>query len=418
MNAAGCMKALCLAGRIILENGGETYRAEDTVRRMARALGLAEADAFAIPSGLFISFTDENGEPKTSLNRVYLRGTHLSRVDRVNQISRMLADGLIDPDELMDALTEASHIGRGRPWWWMPLAAFITAAGFAVMFGGGWIDVLLGGLCAAMTQVVPMILPRSESSTGMTGTLLGGMVCTFIPLAFHALTGHGATEAIIASAIMPLVPGLCMTNAVQDVLRGDMVSGVAHCARAVMVAAMVAGGALVGTFASNVFIPYDQMIMGAGGLSTWLRTLMLFPASFLAGAGFGMLQSAPKKAVVWGGVLGMIGYMAYWALMQLGVTEAPAMFLGMLLAAIGAQVSARKIKMISTVFVTISMMPMVPGLGLYRAMSALAQGDLSYGGEVGAHTMLLILMIAMGIGLASSMAGIRISGRRKGRMFQ
>jgi hypothetical protein len=31
----------------------------------------------------------------------------------------------------------------------------------------------------------------------------------------------------------------------QDILRGDMVSGVAHCARAVMVAAMVAGGALI-----------------------------------------------------------------------------------------------------------------------------------------------------------------------------
>ena len=45
MNAAGCLKALGLAGRIILENGGETYRAEDTVLRMAQALGLAEAIA-------------------------------------------------------------------------------------------------------------------------------------------------------------------------------------------------------------------------------------------------------------------------------------------------------------------------------------------------------------------------------------
>ena len=113
------MKALCLAGRIILENGGETYRAEDTVRRMARALGLSEADAFAIPSGLFISFTDENGEPKTSLNRVYLRGTHLARVDRVNQISRMLTDGLIDPDELCltsrICLDNLARFAKGEP---------------------------------------------------------------------------------------------------------------------------------------------------------------------------------------------------------------------------------------------------------------------------------------------------------------
>ena len=39
MNTAGRMKALTLAGRIILENGGETYRAEDTVLRMATVNG-------------------------------------------------------------------------------------------------------------------------------------------------------------------------------------------------------------------------------------------------------------------------------------------------------------------------------------------------------------------------------------------
>jgi len=416
MNAAGCMKALSLAGRIILENGGETYRAEDTVRRMARSLGISEADAFAIPSGLFISFTDEEGERKTSLNRVYLRGTHLARVDRVNQISRLLADGLLDPEELMDALHEASQIGRHRRWWVHPLAAFVSAAGFAVMFGGGWIDILIGGLCAALTQLVPYLLPRNESSTGMTATLVGGVVCGLIPLTFHSLTGLGVTEAMIASAVMPLVPGLSMTNAVQDILRGDMVSGVAHCARAVMVAAMVAGGALVGTYVSGAFGFSAQSAAEASTLPLLVQALIMTAASLVAGGGFGVLQSAPRKAVLCGGFLGMLGYMCYWFAMRLGAVEAAAMFAGMLAAAVGAQIAARRLKMISTVFVTISMMPMVPGLGLYRAMSALAQGNLAQGGGIAAHTMMLILMIALGIGLASSLAGMhRQALSRRGR---
>ena len=417
MNAAGCMKALCLAGRIILENGGETYRAEDTVRRMARALGLSEADAFAIPSGLFISFTDETGERKTSLNRVYLHGTHLARVDRVNQLSRMLADGLLDPDELYDALQEASRLGKHRPHWVMPLAAFISASGFALMFGGGWIDILIGGLCAALTQLVPYLLPKNDASTGMTATMLGGVICGLIPLAFHSLTGLGVTEAMIASAVMPLVPGLSMTNAVQDILRGDMVSGVAHCARAVMVAAMVAGGALVGTYISGLFGLSAQSASSASTLPLFAQALLMILASLLAGGGFGVLQSAPKKAVFCGGALGVAGYMSYWFVMQLGATETAAMFIGMLIAALGAQLASRRLKMITTVFVTISMMPMVPGLGLYRAMSALAQGDLALGGGIAAHTMMLILMIALGIGLASSLAGMHhhALNHRKGR---
>ena len=77
MSAAWRTRILSLAGRIILENGGETYRAEDTVTRMARAMGMTEVDVFGIPSGLFISYTDECGERETSVCRIFLHGTHL-----------------------------------------------------------------------------------------------------------------------------------------------------------------------------------------------------------------------------------------------------------------------------------------------------------------------------------------------------
>ena len=53
---ASCMDALQLAGRIIMENGGETYRAEETINRMGSGFGLDQVDSFAVPSGLFISY--------------------------------------------------------------------------------------------------------------------------------------------------------------------------------------------------------------------------------------------------------------------------------------------------------------------------------------------------------------------------
>ena len=46
------MEAVQLAGRIILENGGETYRVEDTVERMGRAFGCTKVEVFAVPSGV------------------------------------------------------------------------------------------------------------------------------------------------------------------------------------------------------------------------------------------------------------------------------------------------------------------------------------------------------------------------------
>ena len=414
MNAANCMKALRLAGRIILENGGETYRAEDTVIRMARSLGLSEPDAFGIPSGLFISFTDETGERRTSISRVYLRGTHLARVDRVNQISRMLSDGLLDAEELYDALMEASHIGKSMSRWYAPVTAMWTVAGFVVMFGGGWIDVLVGCLCGVLTQLIPRLFRSDDASSGMTSILLGGMVCVVIPLAFHSLTGLGVTEAIIAGAIMPLVPGLSMTNAVQDIMRGDMVSGVTHCARAIMIAAMVAGGALVGTHVCGMLHLAQQSEAAASALPFAVQIAVQSMTSLVAGSGFGALLYAPRKAIVWGGVLGMCGYMTYWLIMQ-GAPETAAMFMGALVASVGAQLAARKLRMIATVFVTIAILPMVPGLGLYRAMRALAQGELASGGAIAAHTMALIVMIALGIAFGAAMRGVFRSHSTHGR---
>ena len=251
LSASRRMKMLTLAGRVILENGGETYRAEDTVLRMAQAMDLKEPEAFCVPSGIFISFMDENGEPRTAVCRVHARGVHLARVDAVNQISRRLVAGQMGEGTLPDALAAAGELGRQEAFWHMPLASFLAAAAFAVMFGGGPWDAAVSGACACLTPLLPRLLLRGRDSS-MALLLLGSFVSALVPLLFHRLTGLGLPEAMIAGALMPLVPGLSMTNAVQDVLRGDMISGVAHGARAALSAALIAGGALLGAYVAGL----------------------------------------------------------------------------------------------------------------------------------------------------------------------
>ena len=89
------MEALQLAAQLILEYGGETFRAEETVRRMGEGFGLSEVESFAVPSGLFISYRTETGELETSVRRVHKQGTDLTIVDETNHVSRAAAEGLI-----------------------------------------------------------------------------------------------------------------------------------------------------------------------------------------------------------------------------------------------------------------------------------------------------------------------------------
>ena len=130
-------------------------------------------------------------------------------------------------------------------------------------------------------------------------------------------------------------------------------------------------------------------------------------SGYLGAAGFGALLHAPKKGILWGAAIGSLGYTAYWLIFQLTGAELPAMFVAALLAAALGQIAARKLHMISTVFVTIAILPLVPGIGLYRAMSAMGQGDMTMGAKTAVQAMSLILMIVMGTGIGSALFSLR-----------
>ena len=147
----------------------------------------------------------------------------------------------------MQALARLREIetmpGSFRGWWSLP-AAFLCACGFTALFGGNWISTAAAGVAAAFVQAAEMILGRFRSR-GLAASVLGGLLTALLPHLLALAVPSLQTELVIAGAVMPLVPGLAMTNAVQDTMRGDMVSGLSHGAQAILTAFLIAGGALL-----------------------------------------------------------------------------------------------------------------------------------------------------------------------------
>ena len=96
----------------------------------------------------------------------------------------------------------------------------------------------------SVPQAAEMILGRFRSR-GLAASVLGGLLTALLPHLLALAVPSLQTELVIAGAVMPLVPGLAMTNAVQDTMRGDMVSGLSHGAQAILTAFLIAGGALL-----------------------------------------------------------------------------------------------------------------------------------------------------------------------------
>ena len=241
---SSCMNTLQLAGKIIMETGGETYRAEETINRMGAGFGLEQVDSFAVPSGLFISYRNGNSDPVTSVRRVRRESRNLSRVDEVNRVSRQVAAGQLDCHEAYRRLHEIEcSPGSFAGAWCLP-AAFLCAAGFTLLFGGSLLSIAVAGAVAALVQLMETGLARFRTR-GLAASILGGLLTALLPLLLSMALPVLETELVIAGAVMPLVPGLAMTNAVQDTMRGDMVSGISHGVQAILTAFLIAGGALL-----------------------------------------------------------------------------------------------------------------------------------------------------------------------------
>lgn len=238
------MEPLQLAGRLIVENGGETFRVEETVTRMGRAFGLEKVETFAVPSGLFLSYRRQNGDTETAVLRVRKGPTNLDRVNAVNAVSRQVVAGEIDCEQALEMLQRIESDPPKIKKWMISAAAAVSSAGFAGMFGGGGLEMAVAAVAAGAGQVISHWLEKFNLH-GLASTLLGSFIATLLPLLVRKYTGLGTVDVIVAGALMPLLPGLAMTNAVQDTMRGDMVSGMSHALSALLTAGLIAGGALM-----------------------------------------------------------------------------------------------------------------------------------------------------------------------------
>lgn len=240
-----CMETLELAGRLITENGGEIFRVEETITRMGHGLKLDRVECFATPTGLFISMSQDNRPVRTSVFRLRTGDTDLDKVNRVNQISRDVESGVLDLEAAHKALLEIKNTPSRIPAWVTCLGSGLTACGFSVLFGGKLPEMGVAFIIGVLTWVLLLQVPK----LGVSRTAPTLLVSTLITLSLTVLcklTGVFDQNALIPGSLMPLVPGLAMTGAVQDTMRGDTLSGLSSGMRAILTAVLIAAGAILG----------------------------------------------------------------------------------------------------------------------------------------------------------------------------
>lgn len=241
-NYAQLVLNTCLkAGKIMMESGSEVYRVEDTMKRIALNAGFDDIQTYVTATGLVVGFPSELN---SQVAQVTQQSINLEKVTAVNQGSRQFADGELSLPDFYRYLIEVDQLTPDFPYLWKIIAAGIVSSTLMIILNGTWFDFVPTFIIGMIGFAVHTFF-GSKLQMNFLNDFLAALIIGLLSLiAVKASLAHDVNSLIIGS-IMPLVPGLAITNAFRDIMAGHLISGVARGTEALFIAGAIGGGIII-----------------------------------------------------------------------------------------------------------------------------------------------------------------------------
>ncbi len=241
MNYKLLFNTAILAGEIMMKNGAETHRVEDTINHILKMSKLKTAESFVTTTGIFVTLADDSIDTITSVSRVNTRSINLNKISLVNDVSRNFCEGKIDLEQAYNKLltidTMPSYSKRS-----IFLANCVTPLFFAMVFANyiALKEIFISLICGISLASIQYIFKKYNIINFFSDFACS--IAVAIIASLFAKVYILDTDLIIISSIMPLVPGVAITNAIRDTLYGDYLSGLARATEAFIIAVSIALG--------------------------------------------------------------------------------------------------------------------------------------------------------------------------------
>ena len=375
--------------------GAETYRVEESIRRILQAYHM-EAEVFAIPNCLIVSLKTPSGEPITRMRRIGHHGNDLDGVEHLSSLSRAICNRTPDPAEAMLWLQEAQRRRKKYPLAASLLGNFLAAAGFGLFFGGTLADTLWAGVIGVLLGIVNHFLDGIK-----VNPFFSTICCSFLmSLTAYSLDAFRLTDnpdTVIMGTVMLLVPGLLFTNAMRDIIYGDTNSGVNRIMQVFLIAAGIGLGTATGWRTANLLYgpPAEQFIQDySAAIQVLAATVGCIGFTFVFNAhGHGTPLCALGGGVTWA---------VYLLVIFLGGSDFAGNFWAALFAGYFAESMARIRRLPATSYLVISLLPLIPGGGIYRSVNYAVRGFMTLAANTALHTAAVAGILAVGILMAST----------------
>ena len=393
------------AGAILLENGAEISRVDETMRRIAGHYGVDDENFFVLSNGIMAT---AKGFARTKF--IPIKGASLDKVVAVNQLSREVSEGKCDLEQLESRL-KAIRAMRPKPAWEQIAASAFGSAAFCIIFGGGFAD-SIAAFVAGLVLWVYMLFVGYRHLSRIAGAITGGLLATLLCGVMFRLGLGTHLSNMIIGAIIPLIPGVPFTNGIRDLAHEDYIAGVTRLL-----------DALLTFFCISMGVALAFMLDAAvSGTMQHLETLTAAPetagmfvqllAAYVGTVAFAVLFGVPRKYYLDSGLCGMLGWLLYLILMNhTGLSVANVVFFATVLVTFTAMVLAIVRKCPITVYLICGIFPLVPGAGIFWTTYNVVSEQLGAALHTGVTALKVTVAIAFGIILVAELNGKNRIGR-------
>ena len=384
------------AGHILLENGAEISRVEDTMKRISSHYGVHTGHFFVLSNGIF---TTSSSNKYANVEFIPIRGIQLSKVVEVNRLSYRIA---ADKVSLTQARAELDAIRDEpmKPAWEQIVGSAFGAAGFCAVFGGGFMDCAAAFVVGALLYLF-LLFVSSKYLSKIVGGICNSLVATLLCLASYRLGFGSSLSNIIIGAIMPLIPGVPFVNGVRDLADSDYIAGTTRLTDAMLGFFCIALG--VGTsfvLDGSIFqgmIELKGVTVNAETAGLGWQTLAAFIGTFA----FAILFGVPRQQYATCGIIGAIGWAAFLIMTRAGIagTMVSITFSTVLICLMSRMVAVWD-KCPSTVYLLCGIFPLVPGAGIFWFTYYLVAEKFRLSMTTGFNAGMAAIAIVLGIILA------------------
>ena len=379
------------AGAILLENGAEISRVEETMRRIADHYGVEDESFFVLSNGIMMT-----GKGFARTKFIPIKGASLDKVVAVNQLSREVAEGRWTLEEVGEKLKEIRAMKPKRAWEQI-LASAVGSAAFCILFGGGFADCLASFIAGFLLWVFVLFVGTRHLSR-IVNTVTGGLLSSLVCFGLYRIGLGSHLSNMIIGAIIPLIPGIAFTNGIRDMANEDFIAGTTRLLDAMLSFFCIAlGVALAFMLDGNVFgqiLELDELI--ADPQTSGFAVQLI--AAFLGTASFAALFGVPHRYYIDSGICGTIGWLLFLILTRYSAfSPVETMFCATALVTLVALLQSTTRKCPITVFLICGIFPLVPGAGIFWTSYNIVSNQLPEALPTGFGALKATVAIAFGI---------------------